>query len=258
MKRPSFHWWRTVCFLIPAISVYTIVLGTLSILSTLVDRRGYAAHWCARVWSRLILATTGVQVQVVGLEHVTEGQTYVFISNHQSIYDIPVIFASLPFQLRIIAKASLGDVPFLGWHLRRAGHLLVDRRHPDRAGILNRWRGLVAGRISLIIFPEGTRSLDGRVGRFRAGSFLLALEAGLTVVPLSISGSIHVMKKGRVMTRPGHVTLVVHEPVPAARIENPTVAHARELAARIERIVRAGVDPASRQSAVQAESPSVV
>ena len=133
MQVPSFHWFRTVFFLIPCISVYTIVLGTLSILSTFVDRRGHAAHWCAQTWAWLILATTGVDVQLVGLERVKPGETYVFTSNHQSIYDIPVIFASLPFQLRIIAKESLGHVPFLGWHLRRAGHLLVDRSNPDRA-----------------------------------------------------------------------------------------------------------------------------
>lgn len=242
MKSSWFHWFRTVFFLIPCISAYTIVLGTLSILSTFVDRRGHAAHWCARAWSWLILATTGVQVQVTGLERVTPGETYVFISNHQSIYDIPVIFALLPFQLRIIAKESLGKFPFLGWHLRRAGHLLVDRRNPDRAGILSRWRRLVSDRVSLIIFPEGTRSPDGRVGRFRGGSFLLALEAGLTIVPLSISGTIQVMKKGQLTTRPGHVRLIVHAPVPAPKIENPTVADARELAARIEAIVRAGVE----------------
>jgi 1-acyl-sn-glycerol-3-phosphate acyltransferase len=153
-----------------------------------------------------------------------------------------VIFASLPFQLRIIAKASLGNFPFLGWHLRRAGHLLVERSNPDRSGILNRWRRLVADRISLIIFPEGTRSADGRVGRFRGGSFLLALEAGLTIVPISISGTIHVMKKGRLMTRPGHPRLIIHVPVPASKIDNPTIADARELATRIEAIVRAGVE----------------
>src|SRR5580765_7223010 len=167
-----FHWFRTVFFLIPCISVYTIVLGTLSILSTLVDKRGHAAHWCARAWSWLILATTGVAVSVEGLDRVNPEETYVFISNHQSIYDIPVIFASLPFQLRIIAKESLGNFPFLGWHLRRAGHLLVDRSNPDRSGILHRWRRLVAEHLSLIIFPEGTRSADGHVGRFRGGSFL--------------------------------------------------------------------------------------
>jgi len=152
-----------------------------------------------------------------------------------------VIFASLPFQLRIIAKESLGRFPFLGWHLRRAGHLLVDRSNPDRAGILSRWRGLVADRISLIIFPEGTRSADGRVGRFRAGSFLLALEAGLTVVPLTISGSRHVMGKGRLTTRPGHVRLIVHEPVPAPVLASPGVTDARAFAAQIESLVAKGV-----------------
>jgi 1-acyl-sn-glycerol-3-phosphate acyltransferase len=241
MKLPSLHWFRTVFFLIPCISVYTIVLGTLSILSTFVDRRGHAAHWCARAWSWLILSTTGVSVTVEGLERVRTGETYVFISNHQSIYDIPVIFSSLPFQLRIIAKESLGKFPFVGWHLRRAGHLLVDRRNPDRAGILDRWRRLVADHLSLVIFPEGTRSADGRVQRFRGGSFLLALEAGLTIVPLSISGSRHVMTKGQLTTRPGHVRLLVHEPLAAPKISSPTVADARALAKRVEDIVRAGV-----------------
>jgi 1-acyl-sn-glycerol-3-phosphate acyltransferase len=242
MSMPPYHWWRTVFFLIPAISVYTIVLGTVSICSTLFDRRGRLAHGCARAWSWLILKTTGVRVQVVGLERVVQNQTYVFVSNHQSIYDIPVLFASLPFQLRIIAKESLGRVPFLGWHLRRAGHLLVDRTRPDRAGILSQWRALVSDRLSLIVFPEGTRSQDGRVGRFRAGSFMLALEAGLTVVPLAVSGSRHVMKKGRLMACPGDITLVVHEPIPAPHVDAPKVADARALAERVRAIMRASVD----------------
>lgn len=240
----GFHWWRTVLFLIPAISVYTVCLGSLSILSTLFDRHGHAAHWCARAWSWLILATTGVDVRVSGLDRIPQGETYVFISNHQSIYDIPVIFATLPFQLRIIAKESLGRFPFLGWHLSRAGHLLVDRSNPDRSGILNRWRELVADRISLIIFPEGTRSADGTVGRFKAGSFVLALEAGLTIVPLSISGTRYVMAKGRLTTRPGQVQLTVHDAVPTAKMDAPTVADARALAMRIETIVRSGVERA--------------
>ena len=234
-----FDWWRTVFFLIPAISVYTIVLGTLSILSTFVDRRGHAAHWCARAWSWLILATTGVDVQrQSGSSALSRGETYVFISNHQSIYDIPVIFASLPFQLRIIAKESLGRVSVsrLASDARRAsaGRSQQSRscRHPAPLAAARRER------ISLIIFPEGTRSADGRVGRFKAGSFLLALEAGLTIVPLSISGSRFVMNKGRLTTRPGHVTLTIYDPVPVQRIESPTTADARELASRVESVVR--------------------
>lgn len=210
---PPLHWWRTVFYLIPAIALYTVILGTLSIGSSLFERRGYFAHWCARTWSRLILATTGVSVDVVGLERLQLGRTYVFVSNHQSIYDIPILFWSLPYQLRIIAKASLGSFPFLGWHLRRTGHMLVDRRRPDRSRIFSWASRLTASGLSLIVFPEGTRSRDGRVGRFKGGSFYLALEAGLPVVPLSVVGSRHVMLKGRLATYPGRVTLVVHPPI---------------------------------------------
>src|SRR5262245_55880423 len=128
MSVPTFHWFRTVFWLIPTITVYTIVLGTLSLASTFFGGDGRFAHWCARAWSWLILATTGVRVEVRGLEHLTPGVSYVFAANHQSIYDIPVVFASLPYQLRIIAKQSLGRFPFLGWHLVRSGHMLVDRK----------------------------------------------------------------------------------------------------------------------------------
>src|SRR5687767_1473849 len=141
----------------------------LSIGSSLVESRGYFAHACARAWSWLILATTGVRVTVVGLERLNPNQTYVFAANHQSIYDIPVLFSSLPYQLRIIAKQSLGNFPFLGWHLRRTGHMLVDRKRPDPMRIF-RWANSLASRgLSLIIFPEGTRSRDGRVAPFKGG-----------------------------------------------------------------------------------------
>lgn len=237
MKIPPFHWFRTVLFLIPAISVYTIVLGTMSILSTFVDRRGHAAHWCARAWSWLILATTGVEVRVNGLDRLTPGATYMFVSNHQSHYDTPVVFSSLPYQLRIIAKESLSRFPVLGWHLRRSGHLFVDRQQPDRVGILQRWRALVSEGLSLIIYAEGTRSADGRVARFKAGSFLLALEVGLTIVPLSISGSRQVMRKGSLTARPGFVTLQIHEPIPTSKMDSPSITDARALAGRVESIV---------------------
>src|SRR5205085_9813342 len=143
--------------------------GTASLVSGLIDRRGYVAHRCARAWSWLILKTTGVRVTVEGLERIAPGTTYVFVSNHQSIYDTPVIFASLPYQLRIIAKESLARFPVLGWQLKRGGHLFVDRRHPDRAGILKRWRALASQAVSFIIYPDGTRSPDGHVARFKAG-----------------------------------------------------------------------------------------
>lgn len=238
----KFHLFRTVVWLIPAIAIYTMVLGTLSIGSSLFERRGYVAHACARLWSWLILATTGVDVHVVGLDRIEPGGTYVFAANHQSIYDIPVIFASLPHQLRIIAKESLGRFPFLGWHLRRTGHMLVDRRRPDRVGILD-WAGALSAKgLSLVVFPEGTRSRDGRLGPFKAGGFLLALQAGLPIVPLSVVGSRHVMRKGLLTTCPGEVTLIVHEPIVTSATPAPPTREVRALAARVREVIRPPVE----------------
>jgi 1-acyl-sn-glycerol-3-phosphate acyltransferase len=235
----SFHWWRTVLFLIPAVSLYTIVLGTVSLLSSLFDRRGDAGHRCARAWSSLILRTTGVRVRVEGLEKLDPSRSYVFAANHQSIYDIPIVFSAIPFQLRIVAKESLGRIPFLGWHLRRTGHLLVDRSRPG-AGVVKKMARLVGEHHSLIVFPEGTRSVDGTVARFKGGSFVLALEGGIPVVPVSISGSRHVMRKGQLTVRPGDVGLTVHEPIDTARISKDGV---RDLADRVHDIVAAAATP---------------
>jgi 1-acyl-sn-glycerol-3-phosphate acyltransferase len=233
LKIPPFHWWRTVFYLIPAITLYTIVLGTLSIGSSLFQSNGYFAHWCARTWSRLILKTTGVTVEVIGLERLEPDRTYVFVANHQSIYDIPILFWSLPYQLRIIAKESLGRFPFLGWHLRRTGHMLVDRKRPARA-VFSWAARLTANGLSLFVFPEGTRSRDGRVAAFKGGSFFLALEANLPVVPVSVVGSRHVMRKGRLATYPGRVRLVIHEPIDTTALSR---SDARAFAQRVREIL---------------------
>jgi 1-acyl-sn-glycerol-3-phosphate acyltransferase len=238
----SFHWFRTVFFLIPTIAIYTIVLGIASITSSFFDRRGHFAHRCARAWSWLILATTGVEVSVTGLERLEPGRTYVFVANHQSIYDIPCLFWSIPYQRRIIAKDSLGSFPMLGPHLKRTGHLLVDRKKPNRAGIAGWASRLTSNGLSLIIFPEGTRSRDGMLGKFKGGSIMLAMQAGLPIVPISVIGSRHVMKKGELTTKPGRVTLIVHDPIATAANDEPSVQQVRELADRVRGIIRPGVE----------------
>jgi 1-acyl-sn-glycerol-3-phosphate acyltransferase len=230
---PPYHWWRTVFFLIPAIAVYTIILGSTSILSSLFDPSGDFGHRCARAWAWLVLRTTGVRVTVRGVEVLERGRSYVFASNHQSIYDIPIVFTSIPLQLRIVAKASLGNFPFLGWHLRRTGHLLVDRKNPG-PGIVKKMARLVSGARSLIVFPEGTRSKDGTVARFKGGMFLVAIDSGLPVVPVSIAGSRHVMLKGRLMTCPGDVTITIHEPIPTIGVGREG---ARQLAEQVRAVV---------------------
>lgn len=237
-----FHAIWTVVFLIPVIGLSTVVLGAASLLSTLVDGRGYTAHAIARVWARVILVVTRVGVTVDGLQHLEAGRTYVFVANHQSLYDIPVLFWSLPFQLRIIAKESLGRFPVIGAHLRRSGHMLVDRSRPDRAGIFG-WAGrLTRDGLSLIVFPEGTRSRDGRVQPFKGGSFYLAMQAGLPLVPLSIMGSRHVMRKGELTARPGRVTLVIHPPITTRQSDAPAPSEVRALAEQVRQVIRTGPD----------------
>lgn len=219
--------------------MYTIVLGTLSLVSSVFDKRGYFAHWCARTWARLILLTTGVSVRVEGLDRVRPGGSYVFVSNHQSHFDTAVLFATLPHQLRIIAKDSLGSFPFLGWHLRRTGHILVDRRRPNPTAILGWAERLLTQGLSLMVYPEGTRSEDGVVQRFKPGSFLIALQSGLPIVPLSIVGTRQIMRKGELTARPGIVRLVLHEPIAT---EGLTGTDPRTFGERVRQIVAPTVE----------------
>ena len=232
MSLPPFHWWRTVFVLIPAIAIYTIVLGLISLVSTLVDRRGHLAHRCARLWARLIVATSGVRIERVG-EIPAADQSCVFVTNHSSIYDTPIVFTALPHQLRIMAKAALFYVPFIGWHLRLAGHVLVNRKNPG-AGIFKRMQRMTRQGASLVVFPEASRSLDGRVGRFKPGIFLLAIESKLPVVPVTVEGSRRVMPKGRLAVTPATVRVTVHEPIVTSSMGRDD---ARGLAQRVRDVV---------------------
>ena len=174
--------------------------------------RGNFGHTCARAWSWLILKTTGVHVRCRGTgTSLFLARSYVFAANHQSIYDIPILFASLPFQLRILAKDSLGRIPFMGWHLHRTGHVLVDRSKSG-AGVVKKMARLVQAGHSLIVFPEGTRSTDGSVARFKRGSFVIALQSELPVVPISVIGSRHVMFRGELMVPPRTPCRVIVDP----------------------------------------------
>jgi len=197
----AFHLLRTVVFLIPAIALYTIVLGTISLLSSLVDRSGNFGHRCARAWSVLILKTTGVRVRATGLDRLDSNRTYVFASNHQSIYDIPIVFATLPFQLRIVAKESLGRIPFLGWHLARTGHLLVDRSKPG-AGVVKKMARLVGEHHSLIVFPEGTRTVRPPIHPFKPGMTLIAQLARVPIQTVVIETDSPYLRKGWPLLRP--------------------------------------------------------
>jgi 1-acyl-sn-glycerol-3-phosphate acyltransferase len=210
---------------IPLIYCYTIVMATISLTVSFFDPDGRRQHWCARTWTRLIAATVGMRVRVHGIESLPpEGTPVVYMANHQSYMDIPTIFGFLPVQFRIIAKESLFKVPFMGWHLTRAGNIPINRSNRREA---MRSIASAAARIregtSVVVFPEGTRSRDGRLQEFKAGSFKLAVTAGVPIVPLSIVGTCKVLRRDSLIFHPGKVDMYISRPIPTASTEEASL-----------------------------------
>jgi 1-acyl-sn-glycerol-3-phosphate acyltransferase len=199
-----------------AVAVVTSALLPCAALAILVtwDTRG--ATWFARrLWAPAMLWVAGTRVEVLGMEHVDPTRPTLYASNHQSSIDIPVLFVALPVNLRFIAKEQLRWVPLIGWYLQLAGHILIDRSNRTSAiASLDRAAVEIALRkISLIVFPEGTRSPDGHILPFKHGSFGLALKAHIPVVPVTLEGSLRVMPRGSWRIRAGVVRVRVGAPV---------------------------------------------
>ena len=210
---------RTLFWFIPIVTVSTIVCGTISLLLAVFFRSGNPSHRVASFWAWTILKTCMVDVEVEGGENLVSGKTYVFASNHQSLFDTPILFAYLPVSFRILYKKSLNRIPFLGWHLFLSGHIGVERENPTRArASLDHAAERIRNGTSVVVFPEGTRSYDGIMRAFKKGSFRLAIKAGTDVVPLTIADSHRVMTRGKVTVYPRRVRLTIDRPVPVSGI----------------------------------------
>lgn len=234
---------RSLFLTIPLMYLLTIFWGTLSALAAVADASGRLQHRCARYWARCLLGIGGVRVRVRGTEHVTPGAVYVWTANHQSYLDIPVVFACLPADFRIMAKASLFHFPFLGWHLRRSGHMPVARENPSRAArSLLAAAGHVRRGTAVFIFPEGGRSPDGRLREFRAGAFLLAIKAETAVVPVTIRGTHAVLPVHSWNVRPGPVEIILHPPISTAGMTSKS---SEDLAAQVREVIARDLDPSS-------------
>ena len=193
---------------------YTVVMATISLVVSPFDRTGAMQHWCARWWCRLIAWTIGARISVRGAENLEPAGTYVYMANHCSLVDIPAMFAYLPYQFRIMAKKELFYVPFMGWHLWTAGNFPVDRGDPRKTArsLRNVVEGVRKGK-SLAVFPEGTRSADGKLQEFKPGSFKIAVRAGVPVVPVAIRGTHEILPKHSLVPRPGKVEVIIGKPV---------------------------------------------
>ncbi len=213
--RYALGWFRSMFFTDVLIYIETAVMGTVSLTGSLFDPHGHFQHRCAQIWSRMILWSSRIQVRVHGLENLDPGLTCIYCANHVSFMDIPVIFGKIPIEFRILAKRGLFSIPFLGWHLRRSGHLPVDRSNPRAAmrSFEQAARRLRSGS-SIFFFPEGGRSDDGVLKPFKPGPFLLAIKAGMPIVPVALKGTREVLPTGSMYIRPGTVDITIGKPIP--------------------------------------------
>jgi 1-acyl-sn-glycerol-3-phosphate acyltransferase len=210
------RWARSIFILDPLIYFYTVVLGTLSLVSSLFDGSGRVQHWFARAWSWLILKTSMCPIEVVGGEHLLEGGSRVYAVNHISAFDIPVLYVKLPI-FRIMAKKELFRYPFLGWHLRRSGQLPIDQDNPGSSiRSLKRAIDTLRSGMPLVIFPEGGRSATGQIQSFMTGAFYIAIKAHVDIVPLAIVGTYEVLPMNTFHIRPRPIKLAIGEPISTA------------------------------------------
>jgi 1-acyl-sn-glycerol-3-phosphate acyltransferase len=203
-------------FCMLTVAVVTAVLMPFAGLAILITRDTSGASWFARrLWAPILLWVAGARLEVEGVEHLDPHRPTLYASNHQSTIDIPVLFVALAVDLRFIAKEQLRWVPLIGWYIQMAGHILIDRSNRARAiASLDRAAEEIARRrISLIVFPEGTRSADGRILPFKRGSFGLALKAGIPVVPVTLEGSARVMPRRSWHVRPGLIRVRIGAPL---------------------------------------------
>ena len=213
----ALSWARSVFIFDILIYIYTFVLGTLSLLSSLFDRDGRIQHGFARLWSWLILHTIFCPVTITGMEHLDRSRPHVLAANHISALDIPLLYEHLPFQFRIMAKKELFRYQFMGWHLRRSGQIPVDAGSAmaSMRSLMRAVRSLQGG-MPLVVFPEGGRSATGQVQPFMSGAFYIAIKAGVDIVPMAIVGTHEALPMNSFHIRPFPLQLIIGEPISPA------------------------------------------
>ena len=196
------------------ITLLSIVLGICCMLAVCVDRSGNTSHRISSLWARWLCKLNGIQVKITGLENISKDHAQIFVANHQGFFDIFALSGYLPVQIRWVAKVSLFKIPFVGWSMKAAGYIGVDRSNKKKA-----YQSFVATvekikqGYSVVIFPEGTRSRDGTIGPFKKGGHLLAVRAKAPMVPLTLIGTGNIIKKNSLVIKPGPIRIIISPPV---------------------------------------------
>ena len=240
MKRLLFdvyQWLIVIPLLVPVTALTAIVT---IILSPIVPN-SELAYWPARMWARIICKLLFIKVEVRGLEHIQKGQSYVFVCNHQSLFDVFVIYGWLPVIFKWVMKAELRHIPLVGKACDSAGHIFINRANPKAAqrSIVEAEQKLRNG-VSVVLFPEGTRTYTGRVGKFKRGAFVLATDLSLPIVPMTLNGAFERLRRNSVRVNSGRIEMVVH---PAVMVRENTEDGQKELAKECREIIAAAAHP---------------
>jgi len=197
-------------------ALFTAGVAVAAIAGNLLDRRrGRVFFWLARRWARGVLAICGLRLRVNGEELLDRSSHYVYVSNHASLFDIPVLTAALPTDIRIVYKKELEKIPIFGWNLMWGPYIAIDRGNMAEAvrSVDEAARKIHDGD-SVLLYAEGTRTRDGRLQPFKRGAFNLAVKSGVPVVPVTINGTFRIMAKGSLAICPGPVEVILHPPIP--------------------------------------------
>lgn len=209
------RWLRGLLLADTTIILSTIFFGLVSLFVSFFDSTGRKQAWLARVWAKSLLIGSGLRVHVEGLEQIDPSASYIFVSNHTSYMDTPVVLANLSSQFRFLAKSGLFKIPLLGTHLGRAGHISVPLGDP-RAAVKTMQRAaevIQKKKVSLLIFPEGGRTEDGALQPFKDGAAYIAIRAGVPLVPMVIIGAREALPYGAGIVLSGNVTLRILKPI---------------------------------------------
>jgi 1-acyl-sn-glycerol-3-phosphate acyltransferase len=228
---PRLYRWRTNVLQAPLFFSATAFFGTLALVASLVAKTGRTQHRIARVWARACLWASGSTLIIRGAENLNAHPVAVYAANHTSYMDTPVIFASLPFQFRILAKKELWSMPFIGWYLNRSGQIPIDTENPRTtlSSLGGGIRALRAG-MPLFVFPEGARTPDGDLQTFLAGAAFLAIRAQVPLVPIALSGVYDLLPMHTRHFYPNELVLSVGKPIDT---KGMTMRQADELTARL-------------------------
>ena len=193
---------------------WTIIFASLGIVVSLFEWRGKFMSWVAKTWSKLLLKIGGMDYKVVGLSNLDPNGNYLFVANHESGLDIPLVFATLPYHLVAIAKIELKRIPSFGWSMIAGGHFFVDRKNKIKAlkSLSIAKKSMAKNPRSIIIYPEGTRSKDGEIGLFKKGGFVLAMEMNLPVVPIALCGTFESFGKNKMTFNKNNLELRIGKP----------------------------------------------